>query len=199
MNTKNVTTSFKRRFLPQFSAKSQLLPLRGCEIERERGRTREKQEREVSRQSILLNSHSDAYKTWRTSLFIGGLIVTVRSKRSTVTINGSRWTVFQNVAIVGLKMDGTDTPWFCVLKRIRSRSLDHDRAVQMRSAPFHLDRYNASQFDTCSDRDSVVRAPRDRRASIDRPPNPTLSTRPRHLRLIKTRDLVPHRKRKRIS
>ena len=96
-------------------------------------------------------------------------------------------------------MDGPDTPWFCILKRIRSRSLDHDRAVQMRSSPFHLDRYNASQFDTSSDRDSVVRAPRDRRASIDRPPNPTLSTRPRHLRLIKTRDLVPHRKRKRIS
>ena len=37
-----------------------------------------------------------------------------------------------------------------VIKTLESRSLDHDRAVQMRSASFHLDRYNASLISTCS-------------------------------------------------
>ena len=191
---KNAKRRFKLRFLPSYAAKSRFQRLRECGNGRGTRWNREIREEWCLDRSIWIDFNSDAYKTWRTSLFIGGLIVTVRSKRSTVTINGPRWTVFQNFAIVGLKMDGPDAPWFCVLKRIRSRSLDHDRAVQMRSTPFHLDRYNASQFDTCSDRDPVVRAPRDRRASIDRPPNPTFSTRPRHLRLIKGRGLVPHGK-----
>ena len=46
--------NFKRRFLPQFSTKSRLLPLRGRGIERGRGRTQDKQARKVSRQSIRL-------------------------------------------------------------------------------------------------------------------------------------------------
>ena len=37
-----------------------------------------------------------------------------------------------------------------VIKMLESRSLDHDRAVQMRFASFHLDRYNASLICTCS-------------------------------------------------
>ena len=47
MNTKIVTPSFKRQFLPQFSTKSRFLPLRDCGIERGRGRTQEKWERGV--------------------------------------------------------------------------------------------------------------------------------------------------------
>ena len=37
-----------------------------------------------------------------------------------------------------------------VINTLESRSLDHDRAVQMRSVPFHLDCYNASLISTCS-------------------------------------------------
>ena len=54
----------------------------------------------------------------------------------------------------------------------------------MRSAPFHLDRYNASLIDTCFDSDPVVHDACDQRASIDRPPDPTFLNAPRHLQLI---------------
>ena len=58
-------------------------------IKRKKKNSREMREREVSRQSILLKSHSDALERRRTSLYIWLLIVTVRSKRSTVTMKRS--------------------------------------------------------------------------------------------------------------
>ena len=151
MNTKSITRSFKRRFLPQFSTKSRLLPLSGCGNERGRGRTREKRERGVSRQSIWLKSQLGCLHSWRTSLYIGLLIVTVRSKRSTVRWNGPSWTV----SIKSWPSDRDGRPRFDPMKRfikmLQSRPLILDPTVRMSPSRFDLDRYNASDLSTCVD------------------------------------------------
>ena len=72
------------------------------------GIERNERERGVSRQSIRLKSQLGCFRTTKNMSFIGGLIVTVRSKRSTVTINGPSWTVFGNVASVRSRMEGQD-------------------------------------------------------------------------------------------
>ena len=68
-----------------------------------------------------------------------------------------------------------------VIKTIDFCSLDHDPTVWMRPARLHHDRYKTLNFGTCLDRDPVVRAPRDRRPSIDRPRDPTPVLAPRRL------------------
>ena len=68
-----------------------------------------------------------------------------------------------------------------VIKTLDFRPLDRDRRVWMRPARSHHDRYNALNFRTCLDRYPVVRAPHDRRPSIDRAFDPTFSAHPRHL------------------
>ena len=43
-----------------------------------------------------------------------------------------------------------DEAWImCVIKRIKRRPLDRDRTADMRSAPKHLDRYNAFKNAMC--------------------------------------------------
>ena len=64
----------------------------------------------VSKQINLDWFQLGCLQTWRTHRFIGKNFVTVRSKRSTVTINGPWWTVFGNIVIVGLWMEGSDAP-----------------------------------------------------------------------------------------
>ena len=63
---------------------------------------------EVSRKINFLISNSNALQFGRTLCFIGHLGVTVRSKRSTVTMKRSTVDRFRNVAIVGSEMEGLD-------------------------------------------------------------------------------------------
>ena len=106
---KNAKIRFKLQFLPSYAAKSRFQRLRECGNGRGTRWNREIREEWCLHRSIWIDFNSDAYKRWRTSLYIGLLIVTVWSKRSTVTINGPRWTVFGNVASVGSEMEGPDS------------------------------------------------------------------------------------------
>ena len=56
---------------------------------------------EVSRQINFLISNSNALEHRRTSCFIVHLGVTIRSKRSTVTMKRSTMDHFENIVIVG--------------------------------------------------------------------------------------------------
>ena len=73
----------------------------------------------------------------KTHRFIGFWGVTVRSKRSTVTMKRPRWTVSENIAIVGSEMEGPDASLemhyknaLISLLRSRSDGPDAPRAVQ---------------------------------------------------------------------
>ena len=56
--------------------------------------------------------------------------------------------------------------YICVIKRLESRSLDRDRAVEMRSSPFHQSRYNSFNLATCMIEMRWTAGTLDRRASI---------------------------------
>ena len=142
MNTKNITTSFKRRFLPRFSTKSRLLPLRGRGIERGRGRTQEKRVREVSRQSIRLN--------------LTRMLTNVKNEpsyrakfrnRPIETIDGyDKWSMmdrFQKYRDHRIEDGGPRCVALrCVIKRTSFRPLDLDLAVKMHRTRLNLGRYN---------------------------------------------------------
>ena len=137
MNTKNVTTSFKRRFLPRFSTKSRLLPLRGRRIERGRGRTREKRVREVSRQSIRLNL------TQMLTIVKNGSFYRAKFRNRPIEmIDGydkrSMMDCFQKYRDRRI-VDGGPR---CVIKRTSFRPLDLDLAVEMHHTRLNLGRYN---------------------------------------------------------
>ena len=107
-NIKNASTSFKLRFLTQFSTISRLQMLSECGNGRGTLWNREKRERGCLDSSIGLKSQLGCLQRRRTSLFKGFLIVTVQSLRSTVTMKHPRWIVLENVAIVGSEMEGPD-------------------------------------------------------------------------------------------
>ena len=67
---------------------------------RKRKNLRETREREVSWQSIRLNLKLRCLQTWRTHRFIGQNFVTVRSFRSTVTMERSIVDRFENIVAV---------------------------------------------------------------------------------------------------
>ena len=159
-------TSFKRRFLTRYFTKSQSQGLRECGNWRGTRWDWEKWEREVSWQSIRLNLKLGCLESWRRCPFIGLHFVTVRSLDERLWWNGSSRTVT-------VKSWSSDPRWRAqmlhligIIKTPESRSLDRDRAVQMRSvdkrfkkrfkspplildltvrmipARFNLDRYN---------------------------------------------------------
>ena len=68
-----------------------------------------------------------------------------------------------------------------VIKTLDFRPLDRDRTAEMRSARSNRSRYNAPIYARAVILDPMVRAPRDRRPSIDRPPDPTFRAAPRRL------------------
>ena len=72
---------------------------------------------EVSRQINLLISNSNALQFGRTLCFIGHLGVTVRSKRSTITMKWSTVDRFRNFTIVGSEMEGPDASFEMRYKR----------------------------------------------------------------------------------
>ena len=69
----------------------------------------------------------------------------------------------------------------CVIKTLDFRPLDRDRTAEMRSARSNRSRYNALIYARAVILDPMVRAPRDRRPSIDRPRDPTFRAAPRRL------------------
>ena len=105
---KNVMWRFKRRFLILYSTKSQLQALRGCGNGCRRGWNRDVREGRCLNRSIFLISNSNLLQIRRTPCFIGHLGVTVRSKRSTVTMERSIMDRFRNVAAVGSEMERQD-------------------------------------------------------------------------------------------
>ena len=99
---------FKRRFLLLHSTKSRFQALRGCKNGCRRGWNREIREERCLIRSIGLISNSNAYKSEEHALFIHFLGVTVRSKRSTVTLKRSIVDRFSYIAAVGSWMERPD-------------------------------------------------------------------------------------------
>ena len=96
----------------------------------------------VSRQLNYIEFQLGCLQMLNNKSFIGLLIVTVRSFRSTVTMKCPRW-------IVSEISRSSDLRWrvqMCrlrgVIKRFASCPFDRDRAVEMSPPPFHLSRYN---------------------------------------------------------
>ena len=90
---------------------------------------------------------------------------------------------FENVAAVGSLMDRLDEALDMRCKRLESRPLDRDRAVEMRSSPFHQSRYNSLNLSACTDVIQWTVSSPDRRAMFDAPFDPTLHDWPRHLHI----------------
>ena len=96
---------------------------------------------EVYRQINLLISNLNALEFRRTSCFIVHLGVTVRSKRSTVTMERSIVECFKYVASLGSPMEGPDDPFEMRFKTLciaplRSRSGDRDELPTVSSQLF---------------------------------------------------------------
>ena len=95
---------------------------------------------EVYRQINLLISNSNALEFGRTFCFIVHLGVTVRSKRSTVTMERSIVDRFKYVASVGSPMEGPDDPFEMHFKTLciaplQSRSGGRDELPTVSSQP----------------------------------------------------------------
>ena len=104
-------------------------------------RSRETRGRCLDR-SIRLISNSNRLNIGGTPHFIHILGVTVRSKRSTVTMKRPTMDRFKNIVAVGSWMERLDA---IVEMRYKTRliaPLGSHRAVEMRSSPFHHERYN---------------------------------------------------------
>ena len=82
-------------------------------------------------------------------------------------------------------------PLISVIKTLESRPLDHDRAVQMRSAPFHQSRYNSFNLNTCFDHLRWTAGARDQRAIFRASPDPTPCVSRRHLQSLNCVGLSP--------
>ena len=134
---------FKLRFLTIYSTKSRFQELRGCGNGRGTRWNREKREGRCIDSSNRLNSNSDAYKCRRTSCFIGHLGVTVRSKRSTVTMERS--IVDRSLKSWPSDLDQRSgcAAWISVIKTLRFRSLDRNPTVWISPARSNRSRYNA--------------------------------------------------------
>ena len=105
---KNAIVEFKLRFFLRLSTKSRFQTLHGCGNECRRGWNRKTREGRCLNRSIGLISNSNALQIGGTSLFLGYLGVTVRSKRSTVTMKRSIMDRFDYVAVVGSLMESPD-------------------------------------------------------------------------------------------
>ena len=143
-NAKNAILEFKLRFLLRLSTKSRFQTLRGCGNERRRGWNWETQEGRCLNRSIRLISNSNTLQIGRTCLFIRYLGVTIRSKRSAVTMKRSIVDRFKHIAAVGSSMEGPDetvdkrykNAWDCAPWITIWRSRCAPRA-------FHQSRYNS--------------------------------------------------------
>ena len=105
---KNAIVEFKLRFFLRLWTKSRFQTLRGCGNECRRGWNRETQEGRCLNRSIGLISNSNALEIRGTSLFIGYLGITVRSKLLMVTMKWSIVDRFDYVASVGSLMERLD-------------------------------------------------------------------------------------------
>ena len=111
-NAKNAIEEFKLRFLFRLSTKSRFQTLRGCGNECRGGWNREIREGRCLNRSIGLISNSNALQIGGTPLFIGYLDVTVRSKRSMVTMKRSIVDRFDYVAAVRSLMERLDEAFY---------------------------------------------------------------------------------------
>ena len=82
-------------------------------------------------------------------------------------------------------------PLRCVIKRIRSRRLNRDLTVRMRSARFNPNRYNSFKYSTCVDVIRWTLSPRDPRAAFQCVVDPTPRVNPCHLHLKYCVELSP--------
>ena len=105
---KNAIVEFKLWFLLCLSTKSRFQTLRGYGNECRRGWNREIREGRCLNRSIGLISNSNALQIGGTPLFIGHFGVTVRSKRSTITMKRSIVDRVDYVAAVGSLMEHMD-------------------------------------------------------------------------------------------
>ena len=130
----------KRRFLLIYSTKSQTQMLRRCGNECRTQWDQETREGGCLNRSIALISNSNDLQIGGTPRFIGIFGITVRSKRSTVTMKRSTVDCFGNIAIVGSEMEGLDasfemrykTHWIAPLG---SRSGGRDALLAVSSEP----------------------------------------------------------------
>ena len=81
----------------------------------------------------------------------------------------------------------------CVLKRFASRPFDRDRAVEMSSPPFHLNRYNPINSSMCADHLRWTASARDQRAMFRASPDRMHRERPSHLHFKECVGLSPTR------
>ena len=107
-NAKNTIEEFKLRFLLRLPTKSRFQTLRGWGNECRRGWNQETPEGRYLKKSIGLIFNSNALQIGITCLFIGYLGVTVRSKRSTVTMKRSIVNRFDYVAAIRSLMERLD-------------------------------------------------------------------------------------------
>ena len=84
-------------------------------------------------------------------------------------------------------------PLISVIKTLELRLLDHDRAVQMRSASFHQSRYNSFNLSTCFDHLRWIARARDQRAIFRASPDPTPCVSPHQLQSLNCVRLSPTR------
>ena len=105
---KNAIVEFKLRFLIRLLTKCQLQALRGCRNECRRGWNQEIRGGRCLNRSIGLISNSNAFKWEEHALFIHFLGVTVRSKRSMVTMERSIMDRFEHIVVVVSVMKRSD-------------------------------------------------------------------------------------------
>ena len=124
-NIKNASTSFKLRFLTQYSTKSRLQMLRECGNGRGTLWNREKRERVYLKSSIGLKSQLGCLESSKYILFYS----VFGRNRPIETIDGydKRPTIDRLISVI---------------KTLDFRSLDRDPTAEMRSAPINRSRYN---------------------------------------------------------